>query len=649
MNEKTKSELKAFISPTKFLLLKGTPPTVDERVDYLRNNTTIPLDDPIRKEIMEEGLKEHEKGELIRKIDLLSKERIVQDFLRSSPTVDERINFVIANSLIGEKLGEQTFHLMREGLNESDQNEFISKLVMREWERVKNSKGEYFIRGSSIYSTAVKFAVNQEYKNDPISAAKYSQNTSECVRDFRVPSALVGVAKEIANSGDLANLIFPMISGVITDNYNRQWEEAKKSTDPTITETAEKMYKSVANASQKLKKLNNASKKPPSDSDADDLKEYRKAVEALTSKVIEAKINEPSNTQPKTAPPTTPRSAPTTPRSDDDAQSPRKDRTKRGAMKLSAEKLETAGIKTSPRTETSHETLAEPPVEPAARAATTRPRSPKERPPLPDFSPAPASSPDSPREKVTTGTQRTTSDSEKTPPPSPRDIKIATHRPPPPDYSAPSPSASPRGQPMIGMQRKQSTENLAAKSGTTSDPENTATSRPRRGAIIDRQSDNSKEASPSSPRKEPASDNIQLASSSDIVRLRKQVAEVKAKAKALETRVAETRQDYKNVKDQRLEVNKLDTEIGGLEAKKEAAKILREEHQAKIAQHREKTSTQQLTGSHPQEKDSLPPQVKDMMTKSKVQQEKAEKIADAADAAKTNPRHSTPSRGSERR
>ncbi len=343
------------------------------------------------------------KNELDRSIGLLHKERIVQEFLKSSPTVDERINFVIANSLIGEKLGEQTFHLMREGLNESDQNEFISKLVMREWERVKNSKGEYFIRGSSIYSTAVKFAVNQEYKNDPISAARYSQNTSECVRDFRVPSALVGVAKEIANSGDLANLIFPMISGVITDNYNRQWEEAKKSTDPTVAETAKKTYMSVANASQKLKKLNNDSKKPPSDSDSDDLKEYRKAVEELTSKVKAAKINETSSPQPvsEAVTPKTTTSPPTTPRSADQEldrpQSPRKERPdaslreKRFGKQLSAEDWKKEGTIIGLHRSKSEETI--------------NPRSPSEAqterqgPPAPENSPT--SPPASPGGKIT--------------------------------------------------------------------------------------------------------------------------------------------------------------------------------------------------------------------------------------------------------
>lgn len=573
MDGKTISDLKAFISPTRLLLLKGTPPTVDERVDYLRNNPSIPLNDPTRKEIMDTGLKEYEKGELARKIELLSKERIVQEFLKSSPTVDDRIQFVLDNALTGGQTGEQTFNLMLEGLNETQKNGFIEKLVMQEWNRAQTVQATTSFREHNIYSTAIKFAVNQEYKNDPITADTYAKDTFKCIQDFRVPGSLLKLAKDIANSGDPANLIFTLISGVITDNYNRQWEEAKKDTDPAKSESAKKTYMSVANASQNLKKLNTNSKNDPSDTDHEDLKEYRKAVAALTSRVKAAQINEPSNQQPKTAPPTTPRSAPTTPRSDSETQlpSPRKDRTLRGAMKLSAEDLKKVGIETTHRAES-----AKP------KAATTRTRGPgnKQRPPIPEF-------------------------------------------------EAPSPPTSPRGKATIGMHRQKSEGNIVL-SGDNAREFVKTRPRSRSDKPPTYKAPAPPETPPSSPREE-----AQHATSTDVERLRTQIAQVRAKTRALETRIAETRQNAKELndfKEKASDVVKLDSEIDTLEIRQEAVKSLLAEKKAKIAEHREKLAQEKSSDIPSERKEKMPPQAKEMMKNSTVQKEKAAEAAKATRA-----------------
>ncbi len=83
--------LKAFVSPTKYLLLKGTPPTVEQRLDYLLKNPNIPTDgdgsEQFRNAILE-NLDDANKNVLINKIDLLNNLRVAKNSLKNHSPID---------------------------------------------------------------------------------------------------------------------------------------------------------------------------------------------------------------------------------------------------------------------------------------------------------------------------------------------------------------------------------------------------------------------------------------------------------------------------------------------------------------------------------------------------------------------------------
>lgn len=276
--------LKDFVAP-KSWGRKLNPPSVEDRLKYLRNNSDIPIDDKNKKlimEIMKGGLKDYEAGELERKISLLDKERLVQGFLESSPNVDERIEFVIKNQLTGGAIGEQTFHLMRQDLTETQLDEFIEKLVMKEMERAEKVQKSTNLREHSIYSTAIKFAVGKVNNMESL-AKKYVQNVHDCVKEFKVPNSLLSAAEKMSP----ANTIFSLISGPIQNEANRKWENAKKETNSSNIQSLESNYRAIANTSNKLGKTVKSSNDPTNQEDRE-VKSFLDLVETLQSKIKES-------------------------------------------------------------------------------------------------------------------------------------------------------------------------------------------------------------------------------------------------------------------------------------------------------------------------------------------------------------------------
>lgn len=250
--------------------------------------------------------------------------------------------------------------------------------------------------------------------------------------------------------------------------------------------------------------------------------------------------------------------------------------------------------------------------------------------------------------------------SEKTPPPSPREIKIGTHRPPQPDQSPQSPPASPRGNIKIGMQRTQSEEKLTSKTDATSESiETSKGNRPPPPAyeapgLPDeppvKTTEKQKIGMHRSRSKEtmaPTENRIQTTEQESSTELLNKTDELQSRVDQLQDRAVKLKEDaerrVERIQDLKLKVDerivgRLENRINQLEKEKVKLAEMRE----KIAKRREELAQGTVTN----------PQAEHLLSHSKVQQEKVERASAAkaeAEADKISSRRSSTSRGSERR
>ncbi len=206
-------------------------------------------------------------------------------FRGTPPSVDERINHIIENGLTSGSLAESTFHIMRNGLSPNELNNFIEKIVQIEFERAQNGQPETFMRQYTIYSTALKFAIEEESKNNPHAFEDYIRDPIEYIKNFKVPTVLLPYAEKLLNQNSQATIIFSMITGPITNKYNTALLSARANNDTAAINDLEPKFKAAVVCAEKLKKLNIDSKKSEK-MDMPDVKKYIQAVEQLTNSII---------------------------------------------------------------------------------------------------------------------------------------------------------------------------------------------------------------------------------------------------------------------------------------------------------------------------------------------------------------------------